>query len=446
MRGPLIVICLVALAVAWLVFVGAGARPADWDATLLFLGATSLFYWMFRTGQTPPRIPSWLTAALWALPAYAAFQLIPLPRSILAWLSPSRYSITQSLGGVLPYLGQAPLAVSPSAAFAGLFGLLACLTIYSLLRDVEWRLAVLRPWLCATPLIAIAGLEASIGLGQWITGNPQVMPVHGTLSNSEHFAGLLEVGLPFALVFGFISFRRHQLQSADARTWLAAARAVCAWLAALMILLALFHTSSQTSRTVVFVSLFTLLAFALIPRLKTKKLRLIGLGGAAVLALGGFFLFVSPTDVPASLAQLGANDRDTPDQRSMLWSNSANLLSEYRWFGNGMGGFEPTFLKYQGSTDLRRLQSPHNDVLAMLIAFGVIGSISIVVILVGVFRPAVMGAIFLVDESRRLLAASITAALFGVLVRSGLQTGLSLPALAMAFAWIAGMSQSSGLD
>jgi EamA domain-containing membrane protein RarD len=66
--------------------------------------------------------------------------------------------------------------------------------------------------------------------------------------------------------------------------------------------------------------------------------------------------------------------------------------------------------------------------------------------MVGILRPAIMGAIFLLDESRRLLAASIAAALLGVLLRSGMESAISLPAVAIAFAWVAGMSQSSGLE
>jgi EamA domain-containing membrane protein RarD len=68
------------------------------------------------------------------------------------------------------------------------------------------------------------------------------------------------------------------------------------------------------------------------------------------------------------------------------------------------------------------------------------------VVLVGIFRPAILGAIFLQDESRRLLAASVTAALVGVMVRSSMEASLSMPAVAMAFGWVAGLSQSSGVD
>jgi hypothetical protein len=70
----------------------------------------------------------------------------------------------------------------------------------------------------------------------------------------------------------------------------------------------------------------------------------------------------------------------------------------------------------------------------------------VLAVMVGILKPAILGAIFLVDESRRLLAASIAASLLGVLLRSGMESAISMPAVAIAFAWVAGMSQSSGPD
>ena len=443
MRGPLIALCFVALSVAWLIFFGAGVRQADWDAALLFLGATALFYWAFRSGQTPPRIPAWQVAALWALPAYAVLQMIPLPPAMLELLSPARSAITESLGGVIAGLNHAPIAIAPAAAMSGFFSLLACLTVYSLMRDLEWRLADTRPWLPVAPLILIAAIEASIGVGQWL-GRPQALPVRGTLSSGEHFAGVLEIALPFSLVFGFISFRRHQTQQTGSS--LPAARAATSWLAAFMILMALFHSNSATSRIVVYASLFCLLSFAVIPRLKTKSLRLYGTGGVAFIAVAVVLIALSSNDLQGSLAQFSTSDHQSADMRSGLWNSAESLLGEYRLVGAGMGGFESSFPKYQGPTDLNRIQQPHNDVLELLITFGIVGSCIALVVLAGILRPAVLGAIFLQDESRRLLAAAVTAAVAGVMVRSTMEASLSMPAVAMAFGWVAGLSQSSGVD
>ncbi len=442
MRGPLIVLCLLTLALSWLVFLGAGSQQGDWNTSLLFIGAAALFYWMFRSGQTAPRIPIWQSAVLWAVPAYAALQLITLSPKLLETLSPTRALIQETLGGVMN-TGSAPLAVTPPAAMLGLFSLLAFLTVFSLLRDIEWRMAVTTPWMPVIPLLAMAGLEALVGVVQWIGGR-QHAAVRGTLLTSEHFASLLEIALPFTLTFGIIALRGHQTRAP--RSVLPAISAGLGWFAAALILVALFHTDSPTSHVVVSASVISLLGLGLIPRLNTTRLRLIGAGAAAVVLLALASSAISPFDIEGSMARLSTNNQASAEARVATWNGAANLLADYHWVGIGMGGFESAFPRYQGATDLSRIQHPHSDLLALLITFGVLGALLVGALTVGVLRPAIMGSIFQVDESRRLLAVSISAALVGLVVRSVMEAAISLPATALMAAWVAGMGQSSGLD
>ena len=443
MRGPLLALSFVSLSLAWLVFFGAGVRPTDWNAALLFLGATALFYWTFRSGQTPPHLPTWHAVALWALPGYAFFQLLPLPPPILESLSPARQMLTETVGGVIPNLTHAPLSLAPGAATSGLFSLLGCLTVFSLIRDIKWRFVERRPWLTVAPLGVIAALEAFIGVGQWLSG-PANTPVRGTLSSGEQFISLLEIALPLTLVYGFICFRRHQTQTTPSA--MPAAHAATSWLAALLILLALFHSNPQGSRVVVSGSLLVLLSLALVPRLKTKKLRWYGAGAAAAFAIVALLVTAPPADFVESLAQIGATEKTPAETRLAVWSNSAVLLSEFRWFGTGIGGFEPAFLKYQGSSDLSSVSNPRNDAVALFAAWGIVGGLIALLAVAGVFRPAIMGALFLLDEPRRLLAATVIASLTAALLRGGIGSFFCAPFLAMSFAWLAGVSQSCGLE
>ena len=443
MRGPLLALSFITLSLAWLVFFGAGVRQPDWDAALIFLGTTALFYWTFRTGQTPPRLPPWHLAALWALPLYAAFQLVPLPGSILQILSPARAVLAGSVANAVPNLSNTPLSLAPPLALAGLFSLLGYLTVFSLVRDIAWRFVETRPWVPAAPLIFVAAIESSIGVGQWLGGFPNTS-LRGTLLSPEHFAGLMEIALPFTLLFGFISFRRHLAHETE--SILPAARAATSWCAALLLITALWHSPSRTSHVVLSVSLFTMLALALVPRFKTRMLRWYGACSAVLLALVVSAIVAPPTEFVDSFAQLGATAQSSAQKRLTIWENSASILDDFRWMGTGMGGFESAYPKYQDSADLTPIATPHSDVLGLLTGFGIVGSCLALVVLIGVARPAVMGAVFLTNEPRRLLAVSIAASLAAVIVRGCMESTLSAPVLATAFAWLSGLSQSSGLD
>jgi hypothetical protein len=443
MRGPLLALSFITLSFAWLVFFGAGVRQPDWDAALLFLGTTALFYWSFRAGQTPPRLPAWHRGALWSLPLYAAFQLVPMPTFLLEVLSPARALLAASAAHAVGGAANAPLSVTPPLALAGLFSLLGYLTVFSLVRDIGWRFLERNPWLTVAPLVFVAAMEAWLGVGQWIGGPPN-MPIRGTLFSSEHFAGLMEIALPFTLMFGFISFQRH-LAHATA-SMVPAARAAASWLASLLLIIALWHSSSGTSRVVIAASLFSMVALVLVPRLKTKMLRWYGACAALILALIACLVVAPPTEFVESLAKLGATSQYPAQKRLTIWENSASILDDFRWLGTGMGGFESVYPKYQDSSDLTVEPTPQSDVVGLLTGFGIAGSLLVLVVLIGIARPAVMGAVFLTHEPRRLLAVSIAASLVAVLVRACMESTLSAPVMATAFAWLAGLSQSSGLD
>ncbi len=444
MRGPLLALSFAAFSLAWLVFFGAGARIADWDATLLMLGTTALFYWTFRTGQTPPRLPLWHNLALWAVPIYALFQLVPLSPAVLGFLSPVRAVVAGNLGGIFPSAAGSPLSLVPPAALFGFFSLLGYLTAFSLLRDLGWRFVESHPWLPLVPLVAVASLESMVGVAEWLSG--RATPVSGTLGSQDNFAGILEIALPFTLVFGFISFRRHQAQ--DSSSQRPALLAALAWMASLLLLLGLVHSASPASKTVVASSCFTLLCLGIVPRLKSRKLRWYGAGLAAATAILLLLLVLPPATFTESLAKLGAAETSetSPEVRLAIWNGAAAVLGDYRWFGTGPGGFEPAFLKYQGSISLDRVVNPDSDVLYLLITFGAVGFVLVLIALAGILRPAITGALYLTDEPRRLLAAALIASFLGALIRGSMEANLSIHAIALAFAWVAGLSQSSGLE
>lgn len=440
MTRTYLTLALAALSLAWLVCFGAGPARFDLDAALLLIGVAGLFHWASGTGQRPPRLPRWQKIALWAVPAYAAFQLVPLPQAVLQFLSPARALLTDSLSGVMPNLLRSPISVRPPIALFAFFALVGFLIMFTLVKDVAWRCIEPRPWLPAAPLAAIACLEAFIAIRQWISGPPNASLV-GTFLSSEDLAALLDIALPFTLVYGFLSFRRYQTRAADSRS--ALLWTGLSWGVSLLLLIVLMYGASGASGVALGASLFVLVCLIVVPSLRTKKLRWCGAGLAGAIGFLGLLFLAPPLDFAESLA--GYSPAQAGSTLS-TWTNATMLIGDYRWFGAGPGGFESTYLRYQGSSNLDVIATPGNDVLSLLIAYGLIGFVILIVAAVAIIRPAVQGALYLPDEPRRLLAAAVTASFIAVLFRGCLESSLSVPAIAMASSWLAGLSQASGPD
>ncbi len=441
MRRSQMALAMTALALAWLVFFGVGPQRADLNASLVFVGSAGLCLWTFNARQRPPRVKSWPTAALWALPAYAAFQLIPWPQGILRLLSPSRALLTDSLSGVVAHLAPASISVRPAFALFSFFVLLAWLTVLNLIRDISWRSLETMPWVPVAPLAAIAVLQALAAMYQWLNGSANE-PLTGSFADSEQLAAFLEMALPFLLVFGFVSLRRYQFRVPSAMR--SALLAALSWLASLILLLVLLHNSSGVSLAALAASLFALVTLIIVPRLRTKQLRWCGAGIAGAVGFLALLFIAPPLDFAESLARLGPLDQT--NSRLVTWTNAATLLGDYRWFGTGPGGFESTFPKFQGSSNLSAIATPGNDVLYLLITYGITGFGILLAAFAGILQQALQGCLYLRDEPRRLLAAAITASFVALSFRCCLESTLSVPSIAMASAWIAGLSQSSGTD
>src|SRR5947207_9228728 len=131
------------------------------------------------------------------LVAYVAFQLVPLPLWLLRSVSPARAALVQMLNPIMPWTSYAPISVFPSATLAHLLRIAAYIVVFVLTRELTWR-TLERRWLIAAPIVIIAGADAVLGVFQY---SPPDSVAHGTYVNRNHFAGLLEMALPFALTY-----------------------------------------------------------------------------------------------------------------------------------------------------------------------------------------------------------------------------------------------------
>jgi O-antigen ligase len=417
-----------------------GDQPIVWRLMVLTIGVLAFFvFW--KTGWPDlPRIPATLVILLMLAPW---IQILPLPRSVLAFLSPAWASTQQAI--LAPWgLAGKYLAISvqtQSTVNAGLR--LVCYLLVFLLGFQFHRRGV--PAILPALLAGIGLFEASYGLVQYLTGWQYIFSfakvfyiqdATGTYINRNHFAGLLEMVLPFivagTLITGGPDHRpnpwRRRLASSDLRPL----RAIV-----LLTFVALALVFSRSRMGILSglagVLLVLILAFRQ-GRHRSISLILLALAIPAIYAL---WIGIAPvTDRYELLGHPHALESD----RLPLWRDALSLIRDHPWTGVGLGTYNWASPSYQTAHFEWRVDYAHNDYLQFAAELGLPLAILMFAglwVLVG--RTARL-ALILPKTEDRVLAAGCAGAMAALLVHSLADFNLQIPANATLFAWIAGVS------
>lgn len=416
------------LTLAFAVFRYGGVLEGDWNACLLALGALAISHtWFSRRRRAPSldRLTRWL---FFLFAALAVLQIVPLPITLVKVLSPARVELLTPLG--LP--GFTTLSATPERTAQGLLAFAAYVVVFLMTRDLTWRLE--RPWLAAWPLVAIASFEAGLGLVQSYTEEGVV--ARGTYINRNHFAGFLEIALPFAVMQAVAIVRRGQNRKESPA---GPALRACGMLAlAALILVGVLQSLSRMGFCATLIALFTLgvLSFGNEKRI-WRRWRPAAL--LAVLALLGF-VFLPTNALISRFASLAGPNEISADVRVQVWGDTWRLSRQFPLFGCGLGGYESCLLRYKTVAPMETADFAHNDYLQYLAELGwpafLAGLLLVWRVYAHTWRPRRQ-----TDE--HYLAIACAASLTAMLVHSLVDFNTYIPANAMALAWIGGIAAAS---
>ncbi len=192
---------------AYAVFEWGGVVRTGQYHYLLVLGLLAVVLSLARPrdewAPLPGRVVRWTLALL---PAYILMQVVPLPVALLRVLSPARAEAVAALDRIGAKVNFASLSVSPAATFQSFLLVCGYVIVFLLVRELTWRFDDSR-WLAIWPIVAIGALEAGLGLCQNFGGGVDQVR-WGTYVNHNHYAGFLEMALPFAVVYPVALWRR----------------------------------------------------------------------------------------------------------------------------------------------------------------------------------------------------------------------------------------------
>jgi O-antigen ligase len=428
------------LVLAYAVFAWGGVLQTDQYHYLLVLGLLAVVLSLARPrdqwAPLPGRVVRWSLALL---PAYILMQVVPLPVALVSVISPVRTASIPPAALIGRPANFLTLSVSPIATFQSFLLVCGYVIVFLLVRELTWRFAD-RRWLTIWPIVAIGALEAGLGLSQnFGRGVDQLR--WGTYVNHNHYAGFLEMALPFAVAYPVALWRRTRSRGHSA---VAPALAACGvWALAGLMFAAIVFSFSRMGFIATLASLFVMGALALGSRqlswaARSRKRQTATVGLVAALVLAGF-VFLPPDKLIARFVQLVSTD-PTGEGRSQLWAETIPLIRAYPVFGCGLGGYETAFMRFKVSSPLVTDDFAHNDYLQLLAELGLAGFAIGAALAFSVVRTTMRKAVGSRDPGARHFAVACAGALAAILVHSLADFNLYIPANAMLLAWIAGMT------
>jgi len=382
-----------------------------------------------------------------ALVGWMVLSLLPLPPGMIAMLSPERFS---AISAARQLTGQNPhawftLSVAPGATVERLLDVVPAMAAFLLARGLcaRWRD---KAWILVIPVVVVAWFESVLGLLQFramLAGNSETSGASGTYVNRDHFAGLLEMAFPLAVLWAIALWRKSKVQGgSSAKMGLVA----IGLLGVGACMLTGIGFSLSRMGFIATLGATVLISVTLLVSRKSQAVRRSGWRWMAAVALPVFLLACLPTKgLLDRFAEMTERNQVASDARTGIWGDTLHLIAAYKWVGCGLGAYEYAFYRFNTSSPMDTIDFAHNDYLQIAAELGWIGAVLAAALAVSIVRRVLTVVLRMRASSNWELAVGILGALFAIALHSLADFNLYIPANALALAWLSGIGDSLGL-
>jgi len=435
----------------------AGLSIAIWIAVLAFGGTSPPFFFLTQIiifGLGILLVSSSLRGPLTTIPipvivpssliALALLQIVPWP-AFMARLFGSQFA---ALAGKTSYT----LSVAPYQTVSHLLLLVTYLTAFYLVLFVCENQSGKKRLIYA--LIALGVFEAFYGLAQYLSGWQHIFAyakkyyledATGTYINRNHFAGLLEMVLPFPIAFALRltgNLRRSvQHSEAKARTLLSASELLplVFWLfLAIAIFTALIFSRSRMGIISALASVIAILGLAG-SRAQSKGTRAV----VAVLFLVGVIgivVWVGSDPVITRFETLGQEYAQTGQNRVSIWRDTLRLIHQHPLFGTGLGTFSVAYTSVQSAFLNLLVDHAHCDYLEVASELGLPGGVLVFGSIFCILARAVRRCRKAEDGFDTAVCLGCIGSIVAILVHGLADFNLYIPANALVFTVLLGLA------
>ena len=437
-----------------LIFIGSalafgGVQPIAYSLAeiFIFIAVILLLWSQQRHGRINLYLPIWpVLFVLWV-----GLQLLPLPRAFVTDVSPAHRFTSIWLGAIDPRSFWATLSIYPNVTLVAFFKLLAYLGAFILavhLFDSGRRRSKL-----VLALICLGCFEAGYGIMQHLLSWNKIFGVTdpydlwvaiGTYINRNHFAGVIELTFPFAFASAFYSYQlwsepKHTdpsaRQGSGNESSLGFRIVFFLFLVVIMILSVIFSYSRGGILSVA----ITLMVLSLLTFLKVRRKSWgLVIGSLAALAVG-FSLWMGLGNLLSRFQAMGQSKFLQSSERSMIWSDTLQLVRANPVLGTGLGTFGEAFRPFQTNLVNLHIDHAHNDYLEFASETGLVG---FCLLFLPIFYLLVRMIIAFLKDHRRYRRAVLLGCIgstLGLLIHSFTDFNLHIPANAIIFAVILGI-------
>ncbi len=304
-------------------------------------------------------------------------------------------------------------------------------------------------------LLALGIFEACYGLFQYLTGWQQIFTyvkkydldvATGTYINRNHYAGVLEMILPFALALAFYQFGKipkarpdtaHRMRSFFSHEEF---QKLLLWLF-LAIILFVGLVFSQSRMGIVSAVVSTLLLFTLIATSGLQRINTVLLATLFLSAAIWMVVWIGPEPVIARFEVLG--QEYPPSGRWAIWQDTLRLIPQHPWLGSGFGTFQLAYPSVQTTFLTMFVTHAHNDYLELASDLGLPAGLLLFGAVFYLLQRSIQR--FRTSEPRfaRAVALGCFGALVAILLHSLTDFNLYIPANALLFAVVLGLAYAT---
>ncbi|HYW98170.1 MAG TPA: O-antigen ligase family protein [Candidatus Elarobacter sp.] len=306
-------------------------------------------------------------------------------------------------------------------------------------------------------LVSLGAFEALYGLIQYLTGWQQIFAyvkkyyleeATGTYINRNHFAGFLEMILPFVIVLALrwtyllsknTSGRAGTFRKLVSRTELVS---VVFWLfLAIVILAALVLSRSRMGIISALVSLVAILALAGTSTVGPRARAAV----AAVSFIGvlGLVVWIGSDPVMSRFETLGQEYNLSGQSRVSIWHDTLGLIRQHPFLGTGLGSFFVAYTSVQTAFLNLLVEHAHCDYLEVATELGLPGAILVFGSIFWVLAQSARRYGKLEERFDKAVSLACIGSIGAILVHSLADFNLYIPANALVFTMILAMAWSS---